>query len=192
MFSWPSLHERMCRAWGSNSGPLACQADTFPIELPRPVWGKMWTKMYVISSEISVIRYRDCFSYTVSHKDNRIDAKLGTYKSLHFACSAVYSMTKTLDWFASMRFSVASLRQIASLSTSRMHFISHVVMNQCGSATFNTFIMVGVLFVENPGRNRIYKTLQMFRLQHVVLVQAIISTKMKNKYHGLKAAFLFS
>ena len=33
MFSWPSLHERMCRTWGSNSGPLACQANT----LPRPV-----------------------------------------------------------------------------------------------------------------------------------------------------------
>ena len=27
MFSWPSLHERMCRTWGSNSGPLACQAN---------------------------------------------------------------------------------------------------------------------------------------------------------------------
>ena len=26
----------MCRMWGSNSGPLACQADTLPIELPRP------------------------------------------------------------------------------------------------------------------------------------------------------------
>ena len=36
IFSWPSLHERMCRMWGSNSGPLACQADTLPIELPRP------------------------------------------------------------------------------------------------------------------------------------------------------------
>ena len=36
MFSWPSLHEWMCRAWGSNSGPLACQANTLPIELPRP------------------------------------------------------------------------------------------------------------------------------------------------------------
>ena len=36
MFSWPSLHERMCRTWGSNSGPLACQANTLPIELPRP------------------------------------------------------------------------------------------------------------------------------------------------------------
>ena len=33
--SWPSLHERMCTAWGSNSGRLACQADTLPIELPR-------------------------------------------------------------------------------------------------------------------------------------------------------------
>ena len=32
MFSWPSLHERMCRTWGSNSGPLACQANS----LPRP------------------------------------------------------------------------------------------------------------------------------------------------------------
>ena len=37
MFLWPSLHERMCRTWGSNSGPLACQANSLPIELPRPV-----------------------------------------------------------------------------------------------------------------------------------------------------------
>ena len=37
MFSWPSLHERMCRTWGSNLGPLACQANSPPIELPRPV-----------------------------------------------------------------------------------------------------------------------------------------------------------
>ena len=37
MFSWPSLHGKMCRTWGSNSGPLACQADTLPIELPRSV-----------------------------------------------------------------------------------------------------------------------------------------------------------
>ena len=36
MFSWPSLHERMSRKWGSNSGPLACQGNTQPIELPRP------------------------------------------------------------------------------------------------------------------------------------------------------------
>ena len=36
IFSWPSLHERMFRTWGSNSGLLACQADTLPIELPRP------------------------------------------------------------------------------------------------------------------------------------------------------------
>ena len=25
----------MCRTWGSNSGPLACQANSLPIELPR-------------------------------------------------------------------------------------------------------------------------------------------------------------
>ena len=37
MFSWPSLHERMCRTWGSNPGPPACQANKLPIELPRPV-----------------------------------------------------------------------------------------------------------------------------------------------------------
>ena len=24
----------MCRMWGSNSGPLACQANTLPIDLP--------------------------------------------------------------------------------------------------------------------------------------------------------------
>ena len=27
----------MCRTWGSNSGPLACQANSLPIELPRLV-----------------------------------------------------------------------------------------------------------------------------------------------------------
>ena len=27
----------MCRTLGSNSGPLACQANSLPIELPRPV-----------------------------------------------------------------------------------------------------------------------------------------------------------
>ena len=27
----------MCRTWGSNSGPLACQANSLPIELPRPM-----------------------------------------------------------------------------------------------------------------------------------------------------------
>ena len=30
----------MCRTWGSNSGPLACQAETLPIELPRPDFEK--------------------------------------------------------------------------------------------------------------------------------------------------------
>ena len=36
MFSWQNLHERMCQTWGSNSGPLACQANSLLIELPRP------------------------------------------------------------------------------------------------------------------------------------------------------------
>ena len=43
MFSWPSLHDRMCRTWGSNSGPLACQANSLPIELPRP---ECWSSKY--------------------------------------------------------------------------------------------------------------------------------------------------
>ena len=34
IFSWPSLHKRMCRTCWSNSGPLTCQADMLPIELP--------------------------------------------------------------------------------------------------------------------------------------------------------------
>ena len=38
MFSCPSFHERMCRTWGSNLGPLACQANSLPIELPRPLF----------------------------------------------------------------------------------------------------------------------------------------------------------
>ena len=45
IFSWPSLHERMCRTWKSNSGPLACQADMLPIELPRPAYDRwVWNK----------------------------------------------------------------------------------------------------------------------------------------------------
>ena len=27
----------MCRTWGSNSGPLACQVNSLPIEIPHPV-----------------------------------------------------------------------------------------------------------------------------------------------------------
>ena len=88
--------------------------------------------------------FLDC--YTVSQKDNRIDAKLGTYKSLHFACSAVCSVTKTSNCFASMRL-LHRYDTSPSLSTSRMHLIGHVIMNQCRNATFNKFITVGVLFV---------------------------------------------
>ena len=40
MFSWPSVHARICRTWRSNSGPLACQANSLPIELPCPVNGR--------------------------------------------------------------------------------------------------------------------------------------------------------
>ena len=36
MFSRPSLHERMCWTWGSNSGPLACQGNTLPIQSTVP------------------------------------------------------------------------------------------------------------------------------------------------------------
>ena len=134
-------------------------------------------------------------------------------------------VTKTLNWFQSMQFSVASPRHIAIAfyflyafhwscgyeswswikvkvphsetehtkkqwivlsqcdsvlhrhaisqlhSTSRLHFIDHidmnhghVVINQCESAKF---------------RN---KTPQMFRLQHVVQVQAIYNINLKNKW----------
>ena len=39
--SWPSLHKRKCRTCGIELGPLACQADTLPIELPHPVYTGM-------------------------------------------------------------------------------------------------------------------------------------------------------
>ena len=29
MLSWPSLHERMCRTWGSNSGPFHAKRNRF-------------------------------------------------------------------------------------------------------------------------------------------------------------------
>ena len=56
MFSWPSLHERMCRTWGSNSGPLACQANSLPIELPRPVlflW--MNQRFWMVRQSLNII-----------------------------------------------------------------------------------------------------------------------------------------
>ena len=51
IFSWPSLHERMCRTWGSNSGPLACQANILPIELPRPVIIIVFCHVYLTAKE---------------------------------------------------------------------------------------------------------------------------------------------
>ena len=50
MFPWPSLHERMCQTWGSNSGPLACQTDTLPIKLPRPAFEVKSTQWSVFLS----------------------------------------------------------------------------------------------------------------------------------------------
>ena len=38
----------MCRTWASNLGPLACQADSLPIELPHPVaYQKEEQKQYI-------------------------------------------------------------------------------------------------------------------------------------------------
>ena len=54
MFSWPSLHERMCRTWGSNSGPLAFQADKLPSKLPRQVQGQWIVQSRSLSCTITV------------------------------------------------------------------------------------------------------------------------------------------
>ena len=51
MFSWPSLHERMCRTCGSNSGPLACQVNMLPIKLPHLA---NLIKFYVIFIKITL------------------------------------------------------------------------------------------------------------------------------------------
>ena len=50
IFSSQDLHERMFLTWGSNLGPLACQADTLPIELPRPARGVLTLLSFVTSS----------------------------------------------------------------------------------------------------------------------------------------------
>ena len=56
IFSWPSLHERMCRTWGSNSGPLACQADTLPIELQSyAIW-----PLSIPSPKYMYLKAKDC------------------------------------------------------------------------------------------------------------------------------------
>ena len=60
MFSWPSLHERMCRTWGSNSGLLACQANSLPIELPRP--SSMW------QWELWILLFTGILWYFVHHR----------------------------------------------------------------------------------------------------------------------------
>ena len=46
IFSLPSIHERMRRTWGANSGPLACQAQHLPIELPCPAISGLYFGSY--------------------------------------------------------------------------------------------------------------------------------------------------
>ena len=41
-----------CRTWGSNSGPLPCQADTLPIELPRPAPNTRYR--YILAASILI------------------------------------------------------------------------------------------------------------------------------------------
>ena len=68
MFSWPNLHERMCRTWGSNSGPLACQANSLPIELPRlmfwyvTIW-QQFAIFHLLTEKISCIKNEFIRSY---------------------------------------------------------------------------------------------------------------------------------
>ena len=69
MFSWPSLHERMCRTWGSNSGPLACQANSLPIEWHLPNNFLMFMSYSQIILEIklkeSTDSYLDVYASTI-------------------------------------------------------------------------------------------------------------------------------
>ena len=55
IFSWPSLHERICRTWGSNLGPLACQADMLPIELPCPAIKQLVPIIYLFAFSSSTL-----------------------------------------------------------------------------------------------------------------------------------------
>ena len=50
------LHERICRTWGSNFGPLACQANTLLIELLRPVLLDSMFQMGLIILEKEAIK----------------------------------------------------------------------------------------------------------------------------------------
>ena len=44
----------MCRTWGSNSGPLACQANTLPIELPRPVKKDLTYRQFTKGNKVTL------------------------------------------------------------------------------------------------------------------------------------------
>ena len=43
MFSWPSLHERMCRTWGSNSGAACMPSELTSDRAPGPLQVWRWS-----------------------------------------------------------------------------------------------------------------------------------------------------
>ena len=94
MFSWPCLHERMRRTWGSNSWPLACQANTLPIELLCPA-----KKCYVTSDHMIFITWR----YPLNNSDViwTASSKFGTYRlceQLRFRRARTFAARSYKQW----------------------------------------------------------------------------------------------
>ena len=121
MFSWPSLHERMCRTWGSNTGPLACQANSLPIELPRPVR---------LNSDNEFFVRRD-IGMSVSERQKRYPCLVNVF----YRCKMSRLMTKPTKWHVRpakipislgirpvwSESSLSAWRKRGSLATNRAH-----------------------------------------------------------------------
>ena len=90
MFSWPSLHERMCWMWGLNSEPLACQANTLPIELPRP------NQMYA------------CINKGAAHQETKKDVISDVFTKFLLMLSKIGHVFADFIWMDELGFYVPS------------------------------------------------------------------------------------
>ena len=114
--------------------------------------------MYVISSEMSVIRYRHSFLSAIQfHRETIVLTQ--NLEPINLCISHAVQCDQNIE-----------LRQCDSVfhryHTSPMLICISLVL--WSWITFSTFITVGTLFIENPGRNRTHKTLQLFRLQNML------------------------
>ena len=85
----------MCRTWGSNSGPLACQATSLPIELPSPVFFSFLPYVNNKGADQPVHPHSLISTFVVHCLDSIIPCfYIRNFKTLPCFCGCT-------DWFAS-------------------------------------------------------------------------------------------